>query len=208
MTSTPTTRWTPTEPGAELPTQALPRVAPWTPPADQWVAPSGRHHRPEVRSSAQYPVPAPWGPPPAGLPAPLAVRSGVPRTLVALGLGGLGVLALVLVTLLALGARTFTLEGSLTLVDAYGTSSSCATYGGYSDIAPGADVTVRDAEGTVVASGALQSGRMSGAGCRFPFAIADVPGGSAFYQVEVTHRGLVTFTADELAAGGAQLTLG
>lgn len=207
MTSTPTT-WTPADPGAEAPTQAMPRVAPWTPQAEPWVAPTGRHHRPEVRSAPGYPVPAPWGPPPAGLPAPLVVRSGVPRPLVALGLGGFGALALVLVVLLALGGRTFTLEGSLTLVDTYGSGSSCATFGGYSDIAPGADVTIRDAEGTVVASGALQSGRYSGAGCRFPFAISDVPSGSAFYHVEVTHRGLVTFTAEELAAGGAHLTLG
>ena len=35
-----------------------------------------------------------------------------------------------------------------------------------------------------------------------------LPGGSDFYQVEVTHRGKVTIDADTARAKGAELTLG
>lgn len=84
----------------------------------------------------------------------------------------------------------------------------CETGGGYSDIHPGTAVAVTDASGATVALGALGDGTQDGAGhCRFPFTVADVPGGGDFYGVEVSHRGKVQFKSEQLREP-VELTLG
>ena len=89
---------------------------------------------------------------------------------------------------------------------------ACTGSGGYDDIRQGAAVTVYDDAGKVVGTGALDAGRYasedSTAPCLFPVSVAGVPGGSRFYQVEVSHRGKVTVSAAEAKAGGFAATLG
>lgn len=108
----------------------------------------------------------------------------------------------------------FTLSGKLELSadGAFSANPRCGGKGGYDDINRGASVTVYDAGGTVVATGELGEGRFVGQKlddpCAFPFTVANVPGGGQFYQVEVSHRGKVTVTADAAKAGAVKLTLG
>ncbi|MFH9817638.1 hypothetical protein [Streptomyces sp. NPDC017230] len=84
----------------------------------------------------------------------------------------------------------------------------CSGTGGYSDIDFGTQVNVTDAAGTLVAVGSLGFGEKTELGCEFPFTVDDVTPGSKFYTVEVSHRGGLTQTEDQLRAGGLAFTLG
>ena len=94
---------------------------------------------------------------------------------------------------------------------------SCYGDGGYSDIGPGTQVTVRNEAGTLTGSTTLGPGVVQpwpevdpqAKRCVFPFNFASVAD-SAFYGFEVSHRGQVQQSHDELAAGGwhIDLTLG
>lgn len=107
---------------------------------------------------------------------------------------------------------SFTLRGTMTLtgdnVPSGDTSEGCTGYEGYEDIAQGASVTVYDSAGAVVATGALGTGKPESAACVFPVRVPDVPGGSKFYRVEVSHRGQVTVTAADARAGKFAASLG
>lgn len=109
-------------------------------------------------------------------------------------------------------AAGFTLKGTMTLtgdnVPSGETSEACTGYSGYDDIAEGASVTVYDSKGNVVATGALGAGVPSDAACLFPVRVPDVPAGSKFYQVEVSHRGKVTVSQAEAKAGKFAASLG
>lgn len=108
--------------------------------------------------------------------------------------------------------RTFALHGTFVLSDISGVDlhddGSCSGTGGYSDIAEGASVQVYDAAGKVLAVGALESSTGIELVCGFEFSVPEVPTGEEFYQVEVTHRGKITVTAEEAKAGEVALTLG
>lgn len=112
---------------------------------------------------------------------------------------------------------TFTLRGTLTLTggpqsvafaDGFAVvdpGELCFGRGGYNDIGAGTPVTVYDEAGTVVAHGVLGVGEAVRLGvCAFGFAV-DVPVGSTFYQVEVSHRGRTTV---EARADVVELVLG
>ena len=83
--------------------------------------------------------------------------------------------------------------------------------GGFSDIADGTDVTVSDAGGTVLAIGELSGGRLVGGlfQFQFDFEVHNVPD-SAIYQVEVSHRGQLRYTREDMETKGwsVVLTLG
>jgi len=83
----------------------------------------------------------------------------------------------------------------------------CQGGSGYGDIATGSQVTVRDGAGKVVAVGQLakgvarpvgKDGEFSAANCSFALTVNGVPKGSAFYSVEVAHRGQVQFAAADI----------
>jgi hypothetical protein len=76
----------------------------------------------------------------------------------------------------------------------------CAGQGRVADIRRGAIVTVYDASGAIIGTGQLEAGAGTDGSCVFPFAIDDVRVGD-FVQVEVAHRGRLTYSADEVAAG-------
>lgn len=73
--------------------------------------------------------------------------------------------------------------------------AGCRGLGGYSDMSPGTDVTLRDGNGSIVGSGRLE---VSGDGfpCRFEskFEIDD----AKFYEIEIGHRGGPSFTKSQL----------
>ncbi len=86
--------------------------------------------------------------------------------------------------------------------------NSCAGDGGYSDMKVGAQITVRDAAGKIVAVGALdrsQKGK-NDSHCDLMGTVAAVPD-EELLQVEVSHRGNVTYTRADRASG-VVLTLG
>lgn len=84
----------------------------------------------------------------------------------------------------------------------------CSGTGGYSDISFGTQVTITDAAGTLVAMGNLSLGRKTKQGCEFPFTVDDITPGSKFYTVEISRRGGLTKTEDQLRAGELAFTLG
>ncbi|MFK4146861.1 hypothetical protein [Streptomyces sp. NPDC004065] len=106
---------------------------------------------------------------------------------------------------------SFSTDGTLT-VAGIGTGldsgETCSGTGGYSDIDFGTQVTVTDAAGTLVATGSLGLGRETEQGCEFPFTVDDITPGSKLYTVEISHRGGLTKTEDELRAGRLGFTLG
>jgi hypothetical protein len=115
--------------------------------------------------------------------------------------------------------KAFTLRGTMTLNAGATTATidspgDCIGYdgGGMGDIVPGAAVTVYDSSGKVVATGKLGNGKLPGSGgsipCTFPVTVPGVPGGSKFYQVEVSHRGKITVSSAEAKAGTFAASLG
>lgn len=131
-------------------------------------------------------------------------------------------LVAVIAVLIALGMlasnanSTTTISGAMTVVSntsgatypSTGSSAgTCTTYGGYDDIVEGVSVTIRDATGAIAGVGRLETGQGGSYGCVFPFTVDDVPA-SEFYTVEISHRGQVTFTADDVRNDGVKLSLG
>ncbi|MGM1057817.1 hypothetical protein [Saccharothrix sp. Mg75] len=135
--------------------------------------------------------------------------------------------SVVLVVLLAVGAvllfggkgdqdgasapETFELTGAMALLDGAtgaATRGECEGYRGYDDIAEGTQVTVYDASGKAVGLGRLANAEYSSGVCGFTFAVPDVPIGEKIYQVEVSHRGKVSFDAEAARKGDVTLTLG
>ena len=75
----------------------------------------------------------------------------------------------------------------------------CSGIGGYSDIGPGTQVTVRDGDGKILATSPLGVGSQDGMACSFTFALRDVPE-VAFYSFEVGRRGALNFSLEEMKA--------
>lgn len=84
---------------------------------------------------------------------------------------------------------------------------ACESAGGYSDITPGAAVTVGGPSGQTLGVGSLAAGvETAGGYCAFSFDVP-VPGGQSLYTVTISHRGTQTFTPVQ-AEGPVALTLG
>ena len=96
------------------------------------------------------------------------------------------------------------LEGTFVLNDlmpGLDRGDACSGDGGYSDIRNGTQVTVRDEDGTLLATGELTNSSYTGLACEFSFLIADLPSVS-FYVVEVANRGEIAYSAAELEEAG------
>lgn len=93
-----------------------------------------------------------------------------------------------------------TVTGTVTLELDDMTNSGTACWGkrGYADLKAGAPVVVTDAAGKTVGMGALDSGKEVSGQCILSFKVKDVPKGSDFYGVAVSHRGVVQFSADDI----------
>lgn len=104
------------------------------------------------------------------------------------------------------GASSITIHGKMAVSpDSPGCDLSDS---GYSDVQPGAQVTVTAPDGTVIGSGALGSPKSSQGGflCTFPFTVTGVQGGEPRYGIAVSHRGTVWYSPSEV--GHAALSLG
>lgn len=106
----------------------------------------------------------------------------------------------------------FPVVGSI-LVRPHTGGADCTGDSGYEDIKTGAQVAITDSTGKTVGLGSLvadgeQVLSDTVSGCRFTFAIPNVPAGSGFYGVEVSHRGKVQFSESDLRAGNAKLQVG
>jgi len=142
------------------------------------------------------------------IPSPVAPKR--PEWLVALVIVG----AVALTLAIGGGAwwwttqRSIAVDGDITVnsrADVTSTGTGCFTGGGYADIKTGAQVVIKDAAGKVLATTTLGPGVGAGI-CTFPFSV-DVPRGSDFYGVELGRRGVVQYSADQLA-DGIHLTIG
>ncbi|MFF0245027.1 hypothetical protein ACWEU6_37065 [Streptosporangium sandarakinum] len=98
--------------------------------------------------------------------------------------------------------------------DGNSTSQTCRTAGGYTDIKEGAQVVITDAASRTIALGALEAGEFempngswAARRCVFPFSLSNVPAGQKFYGIEVSHRGRLQYTAEQIT-NSLQLTLG
>jgi hypothetical protein len=88
--------------------------------------------------------------------------------------------------------------------------TTCQGRQGFADIAGGAQVTVTDASGKVLAIGALWRGTASGITssdvnglpqaetCTLPFSVPGIASGAGPYGVEIAHRGIVRFDEGNL----------
>jgi hypothetical protein len=77
----------------------------------------------------------------------------------------------------------------------------CHGTGGYSDLNANTQVTVKDADGSIIAVGTLGAGLRGGPHeCDFFGTVDNVPDDQDIYQVEVGRRGALSFTHDELEA--------
>lgn len=98
--------------------------------------------------------------------------------------------------------------GSLAVKDRTGEAGQpCTTSDGYDDLAVGTQVTVSDEAGTVLAVADLGEGLSTGSTCDFPFTIT-VPPGHKFYGFEVSHRGVIRYTEDQVRSGSVSLSIG
>lgn len=167
------------------------------------------------------PAPRPESPAVAGEPAAVLTQpGGVRRIWLALGIvifvavvAAAGVVALA-----GSGSLTphHTIAGTFDLLATDQTfpsiemvGSGCDGTGGYGDIAPGAQVTLKDGDGKILGSTSLSTGSGSTSSCTFKFSIANVPE-VPFYSVEIGRRGAVTDSLAEMQATGwvFGLTLG
>lgn len=111
-------------------------------------------------------------------------------------------------------AAAFTLRGKMTLtgdhIPSGDTGEQCTGYKGYDDISEGTAVTVYDTSGNLIAQGTLGAGNSDDASgtCEFDVRVPDVPKGEKFYQVEVSHRGKVSATAEQAEQGEFAASLG
>lgn len=106
------------------------------------------------------------------------------------------------------GPSVFSVSGTVTLATGYTGTATCAGKGGYQDLHGGAQVSVLDSAGAVVALGQLLPGTVGATGCVFLFAVIDIPAGKGFYEVTVAHRGGVRYAETELATQTIDLSLG
>lgn len=120
-----------------------------------------------------------------------------------------GLLGVVVLLLAGCGsgkaAGSHTLAGGVFLTglqSAIGSANgtACTSPADFSDIAAGAAVTVSDQSGTILGLGQLDPGMVTASEeCEFLFTIPDIPS-KPFYQVQVGHRGEMTYSASQLAA--------
>jgi hypothetical protein len=107
--------------------------------------------------------------------------------------------------------QTVTVMGNVTLrsVDVEhwdGTpGEECHGTNGFRDMTTNTPVTVYDANNRVVAKGHLESGKWYD-GCVFAFTIPKVPSG--MIQVQVSQRGMVAFTAEDVHDNKVMLQVG
>ncbi|MGY2125871.1 hypothetical protein ACW9HJ_30875 [Nocardia gipuzkoensis] len=77
-------------------------------------------------------------------------------------------------------------------------ASGCTGSGGYSDIHEGVTVTLSSASGTTIGVTALEKGSKNGSNCMFIWTMRNIPSDEKFYKLEIGHRGVLTYTRQDL----------
>jgi hypothetical protein len=197
------------------PSEPLNNLAPPTTPAGWYPTPSG---------AQRYWDGSHW----TDLPPDEADHAHVPEVATAhrlsrralyLAAGGflvvLAIVVIVVISTLPKGSSTpkavttFTARGSFVLTDSPTDGGQvCAPTDGYSDISAGAQVIVSDSSGKTLAIGSLQNPTAGSGTCSYSFAVHNVPVGKKFYGVEVSHRGSVKESENDMTSGSVALSLG
>ncbi|MCD2105291.1 MULTISPECIES: hypothetical protein [Rhodococcus] len=138
------------------------------------------------------------------VPAPQPVSNSNKRVFI-IGAAVIAVIALALIAVFTLrdtSPKTFEMKGSVGIIDGVTKLSDnrCAGKGGYKDLSEGASVTIGDQSGKTVATGSIASSEYVSGACMLTFSI-QVPAKLDFYQVEVSHRGVVTYSNEEARSG-------
>jgi hypothetical protein len=138
-----------------------------------------------VTAPEQQQAPARW---PAGKPLWWAVG----------GVLAVASVAIALILTLAGGGRDLTVKFALIDFDR-GVSCAGGT-GGYSDVGPGMAVVVRDNDGRVIGTSALDPNgeAVEDYACEWTAVVEDVPVGEDYYSVSVGRRGEQVYTGDQL----------
>jgi hypothetical protein len=100
-----------------------------------------------------------------------------------------------------------TVTGTFTLYDS--AMYQCVPSPGYDDIHNGTQVQVEDSTGKVLGIGELDQGVSTGAGsCTWNFTVPDVPMHGSIFKIEVSHRGAIAYSKQDLLNGDVHLTVG
>jgi hypothetical protein len=105
-------------------------------------------------------------------------------------------------------ASSLDVHGTLRLSDPETERNHCVGTDGFVDIGPATHVLLFE-DGRIVGVttlGFAQTDRAAGS-CTWRWTVDDVPDGNGVYSVQVSNRGWITFTRDQLAQGLATLTL-
>lgn len=108
----------------------------------------------------------------------------------------------------------YSIQGSLTLIDSdiSGTDSYCYGTGGYEDIKAAMPVTIRDAKGSIIATGTTEAGvhptdaQYSSVQCTFRFKVDNVAK-SDFYEIEVGRRGKLNYSLEAMKQRNWEVSL-
>ena len=99
-------------------------------------------------------------------------------------------------------------SGTLDLSDVDTALNDCEGTGGYDDIHEGAEVVIRDQDSRILGSGYLDAGNTSDySTCSFPFTVEGVRLDQEQYTVEISHRGEITASRNELASNDWEFSL-
>lgn len=108
-------------------------------------------------------------------------------------------------------AAGFDVHGTVTLVGDTTASTepgfACEGARGYDDLSPTTTVRITNGYGSLYAPGTFTGSAHGNGLCTFFFTVPDVPRGAADYDVEISHRGSVTYAESEVESG-VHLTLG
>lgn len=108
---------------------------------------------------------------------------------------------LLILTAQYLGESRSTITGTFTLHDSqlgFSDGESCEGSGGYEDIYDGAQVTISNGAGEIIAVSSLENSQMDGTyECVFEYTMKNVPR-SDIYQLEVSNRGKITYSHSDL----------
>ena len=120
----------------------------------------------------------------------------------------IGIVAAVALGAVSLPGSQHTVQGDFLLTDTSTTGGgiddsgvSCQGDGGYSDIGPGTNVTVKNEKGELLATTTLGTGSGGSTYCEFKFMLT-VPDNAKFYTFEVGRRGELSYSHDEMDSSG------
>jgi hypothetical protein len=80
--------------------------------------------------------------------------------------------------------------------------STCEGSGGYSDLSAGVSVILKDENDKTISATSLGEGTGNSTVCTFKFTLADVPDNATFYNIQISHRGTVSFSHADMVKSG------